>query len=80
MAKSKKNYGILANNSQGDAPARVGLCRYSSFLEESRHHRRTERRVVDVGIAREEDYIDIVPTHLAHLLDCCWQKSHILHL
>ena len=48
------------------------------ILEESRHHRRTERWVVDIGIARKENYIDIVPPELTHLLDGCWQKRHSL--
>ena len=59
----------------------VGLgddCHAIAFgLEQPSDDRRPESRVVDVGIAREEDHIELIPSAIADLLDGCGQK-HLL--
>ena len=37
-------------------------------LKHASYHGGTHRRVVDVGIATEQDYVDVVPSQSFHLL------------
>ena len=46
-------------------------------LEDAAYDRRTKGGVVDVGIARKDDDIELVPATSLDLFHCCWQK-HIV--
>ena len=48
-------------------------------FEQTSHDRRTERRMIDIGIAREQDHVDIVPAERPDLLNRRWQPR-IIHI
>jgi hypothetical protein len=43
-------------------------------FEQTAHDGRAERRVVDVGIAREEDHVELIPAACADFLEGSGQK------
>ena len=62
------------------APVGLGDDRHAVALgfEQPSHDRSPEGRVVDVGIAREEDHVELIPSAFADLLDGCRQKHRFL--
>ena len=54
----------------------VGLWHYGNTiplrLQQSAYHGSTKGGVVDVGITREEDYINVIPPQGSHLFYRCW--------
>ena len=47
-------------------------------LEHAANHRRAHRGVVDISVAREEDYIHIVPAEIIKFFLCGWKPLLIL--
>ena len=68
----------LAEIAQVVAPVGLRNHRYAVTFcfEQAADDRRAESRMVDVGVAREENDVHRIPAPLAGLLDCGRQKSH----
>jgi hypothetical protein len=70
-AEKQARSAQFAEVAQVVAPVGLGNDRHAVALgfEQASHDGRPESRVVDVGVAREEDHVQLIPSAFADLLD-----------